>query len=72
MVGWLLLRQAEIAQAALESGTASVKDQRFYEGKVAAARFFARTVLPEGPLSRPSAISEATDNSLMDVSEDAF
>ena len=43
VVGWLLLRQAEVARAALEAGAASVRDQRFYEGKVAAARFFART-----------------------------
>jgi hypothetical protein len=70
VVGWLLLRQAEIAQAALESGTASVTDQRFYEGKVAAARFFARTVLPK--LAAERQIAEATDNSLMDVAEDAF
>jgi alkylation response protein AidB-like acyl-CoA dehydrogenase len=70
VVGWLLLRQAEIARAALESGTASVRDQRFYEGKVAAARFFARTVLPK--LAAERQIAEATDNSLMDVPEDAF
>jgi len=70
VVGWLLLRQAEIAQAALTSGTASARDQRFYEGKVAAARFFARTVLPK--LAAERQIAEATDNALMDVSEDAF
>ena len=70
VVGWLLLRQAEVAKAALDSGTASVKDQRFYEGKIAAASFFARTVLPKIAAERQ--IAEATDNSLMDVSEDAF
>lgn len=70
VVGWLLLRQAEIAKAALDAGTASVKDQRFYEGKLAAASFFARTVLPKIAAERQ--IAEATDNSLMDVSEDAF
>ena len=70
VVGWLLLRQAEIAKAALDSGTASAKDQLFYEGKIAAASFFARTVLPKIAAERQ--IAEATDNSLMEVSEDAF
>ena len=70
IVGWLLLRQAEIAKAALDAGTASTKDQRFYEGKVAAASFFARTVLPKVAAERQ--IAETTDNSLMAVSEDAF
>jgi alkylation response protein AidB-like acyl-CoA dehydrogenase len=70
VVGWLLLRQAEVARAALEAGTASDKDQSFYEGKIAAASFFARTVLPK--ISAERQIAEATDNSLMDVHEDAF
>ena len=70
VVGWLLLRQAEVASAALASGMASARDQRFYEGKVAAASFFARTVLPR--LASERQIAEATDNALMDVPEDAF
>jgi hypothetical protein len=70
VVGWLLLRQAEIAKAALDAGNASVKDCNFYEGKIAAASFFARTVLPKIAAERQ--IAEATDNSLMDVPEDAF
>ncbi|HEX7536985.1 MAG TPA: acyl-CoA dehydrogenase [Dermatophilaceae bacterium] len=70
VVGWLLLRQAEVAKAALDAGTASAKDQKFYEGKVAAASFFARTVLPK--IASERQIAEATDNSLMDVSEEAF
>ncbi|MFZ5870235.1 MAG: acyl-CoA dehydrogenase [Actinomycetota bacterium] len=68
VVGWLLLRQAEVALAALPG--ASVKDRPFYEGKVAAARFFARTVLPR--LSSERAVAEATDNALMEVDEAAF
>jgi len=70
VVGWLLLRQAEIAKAALDAGGASAKDQSFYQGKVAAASFFARTVLPKITAERQ--IAETTDNSLMDVPEDAF
>ncbi len=70
VVGWLLLRQAEIAKTALDAGPASAKDKSFYEGKIAAASFFARTVLPKIAAERQ--IAEATDNSLMDVPEDAF
>ena len=69
VVGWLLLRQAAVALAALEAGP-SDRDEAFYTGKVAAARFFARQVLPL--LSAQRAVAEATDNDLMDLPEDAF
>lgn len=69
LVGWLLLRQADIALAAL-GGEVSAKDQAFYEGKVGAARFFAKTVLPL--LSAQRTIIETADNSLMDLPEAAF
>ena len=69
VVGWLLLRQAEVAQAALSAG-ATGKDADFYTGKVAAARFFARTRLPR--ISAERAVAESTDNALMDVPEAAF
>jgi alkylation response protein AidB-like acyl-CoA dehydrogenase len=69
VVGWLLLRQAEVAQRALDAG-ATGADADFYTGKVAAASFYARTVLPK--LAAERAIAEATDNSLMDVPESAF
>jgi alkylation response protein AidB-like acyl-CoA dehydrogenase len=70
VIGWLLLRQAEVAHKALEGGAVSARDHDFYEGKIAAASFFARTVLPK--LAAERAIAEATDNSLMDVPESAF
>jgi alkylation response protein AidB-like acyl-CoA dehydrogenase len=69
VIGWLLLRQAEVATKALAAGP-SAKDQAFYQGKIAAASFFARTVLPKIAAERQ--IAEATDNSLMDVPEEAF
>jgi hypothetical protein len=69
VIGWLLLRQAEVALAKLAEGP-SAKDTPFYEGKVAAARFFARTVLPR--IAAERAIAEATDNALMDLDEAAF
>ncbi|WP_433870591.1 acyl-CoA dehydrogenase [Saccharopolyspora sp. CA-218241] len=69
LVGWLLLRQAEVALTALDGG-ASAKDQPFYQGKVAVARFFAKNVLPE--LRSRRAVVEAADNSLMEIDEAAF
>ena len=69
VVGWLLLRQAEVALAALQ-GRASERDRDFYRGKVATAQFFARQRLPL--LTAERAIAEATDNELMDLPESAF
>ncbi|HET8962005.1 acyl-CoA dehydrogenase [Nocardioides sp.] len=65
---WLLLRQAEVALDKL-AGDAG-KDQAFYEGKVAAAQFFAQHNLPK--ISAERALAEATDLSLMDLDEAAF
>jgi alkylation response protein AidB-like acyl-CoA dehydrogenase len=66
---WLLLRQAEVALNAL-AGEVSADDKAFYEGKVAAAQFFARNNLPK--LTAELAIAQATDLSLMDLDEAAF
>jgi alkylation response protein AidB-like acyl-CoA dehydrogenase len=69
VVGWLLVRQAEVALAALDHGPEE-RDRAFYEGKVAAARFFTRTVLPEISVRRQ--IAEETEMELMDLAEDSF
>ena len=69
-VAWLLLRQAEVANAALASGEASARDQAFYRGKVASARWFARNVLPG--LASARAVAEDTDLELMDLAEESF
>jgi len=66
---WLLLRQAEVALARL-GGEVSATDRAFYEGKIAAAQWFCRTVLPQ--LSAERLIAEATDLSVMDLDENAF
>ena len=42
----------------------------FYQGKIAAAKFFAANVLPGVSVER--ALAEAVDNSLMDLDEAAF
>ncbi|MGW4588505.1 acyl-CoA dehydrogenase [Amycolatopsis thermoflava] len=68
LVGWQLLRQAEIALTKLDG--ASAKDQAFYQGKIAVASFFAKQVLPE--LTARRAVVEAADNDLMEVPESAF
>jgi hypothetical protein len=63
-----LLRQADIAVERLPS--ASAKDVDFYTGKIAAAKFFVTNYLPHITADRK--IVEATDNSIMDISENAF
>ena len=65
---WLLLRQAEVALEKL--GGEPGKDKSFYEGKVAAAQFFAQNLLPK--ISSERAIAESTDLALMDLDESAF
>jgi hypothetical protein len=69
LIGWLLLRQADVAQRALDAG-AKAKDVPFYQGKIGAARFFAATVLPE--LTARRRIVETADNALMELDEAAF
>jgi alkylation response protein AidB-like acyl-CoA dehydrogenase len=69
IIAWLLLRQAEVALAAL-GGEVSTPDKNFYEGKVAAARFFVREVLPR--IGADRRIIENTTLDVMDLSEDAF
>ena len=70
VIGWLLLRQAAVAQAKLAEGGTSEKDTAFYQGKVAAARFFSRTVLPTVHAQR--LIAEGIDNEIMDLPEAGF
>ncbi|MDZ5619828.1 acyl-CoA dehydrogenase [Nocardioides sp. HM23] len=68
VVAWLLLRSAEVALTALAGDPGS--DKAFYEGKVAAAQFFAAEVLPK--ISAELAIAQATDLAIMDLDEAAF
>ncbi|WP_200309372.1 acyl-CoA dehydrogenase [Streptomyces adelaidensis] len=68
VVGYLLLRGAAVAAEKLP--TASAKDQAFYAGKIAAAKFFAANVLPGVTLARK--ISEGVELDLMELDEAAF
>jgi alkylation response protein AidB-like acyl-CoA dehydrogenase len=70
LVGWLLQRQAAVALIALGRDDLSPADKAFYEGKVAAARFFAHEVLPR--LASDRVIVEATTMEPMDLPEEAF
>ena len=70
LVGWLLLRQAEVALSALDRDETPAGDTTFYQGKVAAARFFTREVLPR--LAADRAVVESTTLDVMDIPEDVF
>ncbi|WP_436524980.1 acyl-CoA dehydrogenase [Actinoplanes sp. HUAS TT8] len=69
VLAWLLLRQAEVALNAL-NGEVSEADRKFYTGKVAAARFFTREILPR--IGSDRRIIENTTLDLMDLDEDVF
>ncbi|MCV7220617.1 acyl-CoA dehydrogenase [Mycolicibacterium elephantis] len=69
LVGWLLLRQAEIALTALDDDP-SDDDRAFYRGKIAAAVFFAKNVLPR--LSAERRVIEGIDLAVMSLREEAF
>ncbi len=62
VIGWLLLRMAEIA--------AGKPSDDFYLGKIAAAKHFINVVLPH--LTAERKIAEATDGSIMELPEKAF
>ena len=67
--GWLLLRGADVALEKL-AGDVSAKDKAFYEGKVAAAQFFAQTQPAAG--HRRARHRRGHRPRLMDLDEAAF
>ena len=69
LIGWLLLDHAEVALAALD-GDPSDRDREFYAGKVAAANFFTKNVLPR--LTAERTIVGGADLAIMDLREEAF
>ena len=69
IIGWLLIRQADVAKAALDTGAAA-KDVPFYEGKIASAQWFARNRLPL--LSAEKWICEHADDDVMKLPLEAF
>lgn len=69
IVGWLLLRGARVALEALRQGPAA-SDIAFYEGKIAAARYFAGEVLPLVCAERD--VAGEPSEFVMELSEAAF
>ena len=67
IIAWLLLRQAVIAE---EKITGAAKDLDFYKGKIAAAKYFVRTVLPH--LRSELKIVQSEAGELMEVPESAY
>jgi alkylation response protein AidB-like acyl-CoA dehydrogenase len=67
LIGWRLLVQANVAQAALG---AAKGDEAFYRGKIAVATFFAANMLPSLAVVR--GIVENLDDEIMSLPEAAF
>jgi hypothetical protein len=65
IISWLLLRQADIAASKI--GSASGKEKDFFEGKIAASRYFIHNFLPL--ISATRAIVEREDGEIMTISE---
>lgn len=70
LIGWLLLWHAEVALHAITTGKTTQRDGAFYRGKVAAAAFFAETVLPR--LAADRVVIESQGLTAMELGEDAF
>ena len=68
VIGWRLVVNAEVARGKLAG--AGEADRAFYQGKLAAARWYARHVLPGIGLTRR--LVEAGDLELMDLPDEAF
>jgi alkylation response protein AidB-like acyl-CoA dehydrogenase len=68
VIGWRLIASAHVAQHKLAG--ASGDDKAFYQGKLAAARFYATNVLPELTLARK--LVEQSDVALMQLDDAAF
>jgi len=69
-VGWLLLDGAAIAAAALKELPAGHADAAFYQGKIAAAQFYARNVLPG--VEAKAALMGNEDKSAVELPIEAF
>jgi hypothetical protein len=67
IIAWLLIQQADIAQVKLANPG---RDKDFFDGKVASAKFFVRSVLPHIAVER--AVVESETGAIMEISEAAF
>jgi alkylation response protein AidB-like acyl-CoA dehydrogenase len=69
LIGWLLLRHAELALNALDADP-NEQDRAYYAGKVATAAFFAQSVLPR--LTSDRKVVESVTLGAMDLAEESF
>ncbi len=69
VISWLLLKQADVAIAALAAG-ASERDKNFYESKLVTAKWFAQNRLPL--LTAERSIAEATSLEVMEIDVELF
>ncbi len=69
LLGWLLARQAAVAIEKLDAG-ATAEDRTYLDGKIAAASFFAKNMLPL--LTSTRQVIETLDNEVMELDEAAF
>ncbi|HNX27926.1 MAG TPA: acyl-CoA dehydrogenase [Syntrophomonadaceae bacterium] len=68
--GQLLLEQALIAQKKIEEMGTEHYDYAFYNGKVNAAKYFARNIMPN--IFRTLEVIKEADTSVLDIAEAAF
>lgn len=69
VLGWLLARQAAVAIEKLDAGVTG-DEQTYLEGKIAAASFFAKNMLPL--LTSTRQVIDTIDNEVMELDEAAF
>lgn len=69
-VGWMLLEGGIVADAKLKAGSLSDPEKAFYQGKIEAARFYVRGVLPSVELKAKQLQEE--DRSPMEISDASF
>ncbi|MFV8048026.1 acyl-CoA dehydrogenase [Mycobacterium sp. 48b] len=69
LLGWLLARQAAVAIEKLDAG-ATGEERSYLEGKIGAASFFAKNMLPL--LTSTRQVIETLDNEVMELDEAAF
>ncbi|MGA5545411.1 acyl-CoA dehydrogenase [Mycobacterium sp. NPDC051198] len=69
LLGWLLARQAAVAIEKLDAG-ATGEERTYLDGKIAAASFFAKNMLPL--LTSTRQVIETLDNEVMELDEAAF
>jgi alkylation response protein AidB-like acyl-CoA dehydrogenase len=68
VIGWLLVKQGEVA--IVQKETATAKDRDFYDGKIASVRFFCQQALPNLALSR--VLVENSNLDLMELPIESF